>query len=133
VVQRDGNIPAGRVLEISPEPGTQVRAGSTVVLTVASGLVEVPDVRGRTQDEAAATLQQAGFSVAIEQRPDPGEPGRVLAQNPVNTRAERGGTITIAVSVEPPPPPSPEPTPEPPPPPSPEPSPSPEPTPPAEP
>jgi eukaryotic-like serine/threonine-protein kinase len=114
VVQVDGNVPAGRVLEVNPPPGTQLRAGSGVVLTVASGQVEVPDVRGQTQQEAATALQAAGFSVAIEPRPDPGEPGRVLAQNPVNTRAARGSTVTIAVSQEPPPPePSPEPTPEP--------------------
>jgi eukaryotic-like serine/threonine-protein kinase len=112
VVERDGNIPAGRVLEISPAPGTQLRVGSGVVLTVASGQVEVPDVRGRSQDEAAAALQEAGFNVAIERRDDPGEPGRVLAQTPVNTRAPRGSTVTIAVSQVPPPP-SPEPTPEP--------------------
>jgi eukaryotic-like serine/threonine-protein kinase len=130
VVMRDGNIPAGRVLEVSPEPGTQVRAGSAVVLTVASGQVEVPDVRGQGQDEAADGLQAAGFSVAIELRNDPGEPGRVLAQNPVNTRAARGSTITIVVSQTPPPPPPP--SPEPPPPPSPTPSPSPGPEPPLE-
>jgi eukaryotic-like serine/threonine-protein kinase len=130
VVPRDGNIPAGRVLEINPAPGTQVRAGSSVVLTVASGQVEVPDVRGKTQDEATAELQNAGFSVAIELRNDPGEPGRVLAQNPVNAKAARGSTVTIAVSQTPPPP-EPTPPPEPPapspspPPPSPSPSPPP--------
>jgi serine/threonine-protein kinase len=112
VVERDGNIPAGRVLEISPAPGTQVAAGSAVVLTVASGLVEVPDVRGRTQDEAAAELQRAGFSVGIQPRDDPGEPGRVLEQSPVNTKAQRGSTVTVVVSRTPPPP-SPTPTPAP--------------------
>jgi beta-lactam-binding protein with PASTA domain/predicted Ser/Thr protein kinase len=111
VVTRNGNIPAGRVLEISPPPGTQVPAGSAVVLTVASGEVEVPDVRGQTQEEAAAALQAAGFSVAIALRDDPGEPGRVLEQDPVNTLAARGSTVTIVVSQVPPPPtPSPEPT-----------------------
>jgi eukaryotic-like serine/threonine-protein kinase len=133
VVERDGNIPAGRVLEISPEPGTQVRAGSAVVLTVASGLIEVPDVRGRTQDQAVDALQAAGFSVAIERRDDAGQPGRVLSQSPVNTRAPRGGTITIAVSQPPPPPPppSPEPPPPSPEPPAPTPTPTPPPSPPA--
>ena len=47
VVTRDGNIPQGTVLAISPQPGTQVPAGSDVTLTVASGNVQVPDVRGR--------------------------------------------------------------------------------------
>ncbi|HVM26459.1 MAG TPA: Stk1 family PASTA domain-containing Ser/Thr kinase [Mycobacteriales bacterium] len=113
VVQRDGNIPAGRVLEISPPPGTQLPAGSAVVLTVASGQVEVPDVRGRSQGEAAAVLQEAGFSVAVELRDDPGEPDRVLAQDPVNARAARGSTVRIVVSQTPAPAPPPSPEPEP--------------------
>ena len=111
VVTVDGNLPAGRVLEISPAAGTQVDAGSAVRLTVASGQVEVPDVRGQTRDEAAAALQQAGFSVAIELQQDPGEPNRVLAQTPVNTRAARGSTVQITVSEPPAPEPTPTPTP----------------------
>jgi beta-lactam-binding protein with PASTA domain/predicted Ser/Thr protein kinase len=119
VVTRDGNIPAGTVLGISPQPGSQVPAGSAVALTVASGRIEVPDVRGKSMQEAAEELQRAGFSVGIQPREDPGPPDRVLEQSPVNTLAERGATVVIVVSQEPAPSPSPEPSPS-------EPSPSPE-------
>jgi serine/threonine-protein kinase len=104
VVPRDGNLPAGRVLDISPPAGTQLRVGSPVVLTVASGRLQVPDVRGQPQDAAAGALQQAGFSVAIDRRDDPGPPGLVLAQSPVGSLAPRGSTVTIVVSQTPPPP-----------------------------
>ncbi len=112
VVPRDGNIPAGTVLAISPQPGTQVPAGSEVTLTVASGNVQVPDVRGRALEEATAELQRAGFSVGIEPRVDPGTPDRVLDQSPVNQLAGRGTVVVIVVSTTPPPP-SPTPTPAP--------------------
>ncbi len=112
VVTRDGNVPAGTVLAISPQPGAQVPAGSAVTLTVASGQIQVPDVRGQSAEEAAATLQKAGFSVGIQYRADPGPPDRVLDQSPVNTLAPRGSAVTVVVSQEPPPP-SPEPSPEP--------------------
>ena len=121
-VPRDGNIPAGTVLAISPAPGSQVRADSDVVLTVASGQVQVPDVRGRTREQAVSELQKAGFSVGIELRDSTGPPEIVLDQNPVNALAGRGTAIVITVSQPPPPPP-------PPPPPSPSPSPSPAPSP----
>jgi beta-lactam-binding protein with PASTA domain/tRNA A-37 threonylcarbamoyl transferase component Bud32 len=129
VVTRDGNIPAGTVLGISPQPGAQVPAGSAVALTVASGRIEVPDVRGSSVQEAAEELQRAGFSVGIQPREDPGPPDRVLEQSPVNTLAERGATVVIVVSQEPAPSPSPEPSPSPSPSPSPEGSPSPQPSP----
>ena len=110
VVRRDGNIPEGTVLGISPPPGAQVQAGSKVTLTVASGDVQVPDVRGKSVRDAAGELQRAGFSVGISPRPDPGPPDRVLDQSPVNTLAPRGSTVVIVVSQVPP---SPEPEPSP--------------------
>ena len=125
VVTRDGNIPEGTVLGISPQPGKQVPAGSTVTLTVASGDIQVPDVRGKNLEEAAAELQRAGFSVGIQPREDPGPPDRVLEQSPVNTVAPRGSTVVVVVSQTPRPSPSPEPEPSP----SPEPEPSPQPSP----
>ncbi|MCW2679822.1 MAG: serine/threonine protein kinase, partial [Frankiales bacterium] len=113
-VTRDGNIPAGTVLAISPQPGAQVPAQSKVTLTVASGDVQVPDVRGKSAAQASAELQRAGFSVGIQPRDDPGPPDRVLDQTPVNSLAPRGSTVVIEVSRTPAPPsPSPAPAPQP--------------------
>jgi serine/threonine-protein kinase len=128
-IEVDGNIPAGRVLDIDPDSGTQLDVGSPVVLTVATGRTQVPDVRGQGQDEAAGALQEAGFTVAIELRDDAGEPGRVLDQDPVGALAGRGSTVRIVVSQTPPPPPPPSPSPSPSPEPTPEPTPTPSPTP----
>ena len=125
-VLRDGNIPEGTVLAISPAPGSRLRAGSEVVLTVASGQVQVPDVRGLSREEAVAALQQSGFSVGIQPRDDPGAPDRVLDQSPVNQLAGRGTAVVIVVSQLPAPPsPAPSASPAPSPTPSPSPSPSP--------
>ncbi|TAL25261.1 MAG: Stk1 family PASTA domain-containing Ser/Thr kinase [Frankiales bacterium] len=112
VVERDGNVPAGTVLGISPQPGSQVPASSEVTLTVASGNIQVPDVRRKTVQEAAELLQRAGFSVGITPRADPGPPDIVLDQSPVNTLAPRGSTVVIVVS-QPPPSPAPSPSAEP--------------------
>jgi serine/threonine-protein kinase len=108
---QDGNVPAGRVLAISPAPGTQVPAGTPVLLTIASGQLAVPDVRGRSEAEAVAALRGAGFSVGITRQADPGPPGQVLAQSPVGRRAARGSTVTLTVSQTPPPEPTPAPSP----------------------
>jgi serine/threonine-protein kinase len=104
-VPRDGNIPAGTVLSVTPAPGTQVPTGTEVAIVVASGKVQVPDVRGRTVQEATTELQKAGFSVGLQPRDDPGAPDRVLDQSPVGTLAARGSTVVVVVSRQPPPPP----------------------------
>ncbi|HVE74619.1 MAG TPA: Stk1 family PASTA domain-containing Ser/Thr kinase [Mycobacteriales bacterium] len=110
VIPRDVNLPAGQVLQVLPAVGSRVRAGTKVDLVVASGKVQVPDVRGRSKEEAERLLVQAGFSVEVEFRPDLGPPDRVLDQTPVNTLAGRGTIVKIVVSQVPPSP-SPAPTP----------------------
>jgi serine/threonine-protein kinase len=144
IITRDVNLPTGQVLAMQPPPGTQVAAGTKVTLVVASGQVQVPDLRGKTQEEAVTALQMLGFSVGLEPRDDAGcragDPasncGKVIDQRPINQLAPRGSTVVIVIAREPAsptpapspdgfsPPPSPEPSPEPSPSPSPQPSPS---------
>jgi serine/threonine-protein kinase len=145
VITRDVNLPTGQVLAMQPAPGTQVAAGSKVTLVVASGQVQVPDLRGKTQAEAITELQKLGFSVGLEPRDDPGcRPGdatsscdKVIDQRPINQLAPRGSTVVIVIARVPAspspspsptdafsPPPSPEPSTEPSPSPSPQPSPT---------
>ncbi|MDT7572301.1 MAG: eukaryotic-like serine/threonine-protein kinase [Actinomycetota bacterium] len=109
VIQRDVNLPTGQVLQMQPPPGTQVAAGTKVTLVVASGQVQVPDLRNKTQDEAIQALQMLGFSVGIEPRDDPrcvpADPksacGKVIDQRPVNQLAPRGSTVVIVVARQP--------------------------------
>jgi serine/threonine protein kinase len=76
----------GTVLSVMPEPGSTITAGSGVVLTIASGEVEVPNLIGVEAIQAKTLLIQAGFlvrefndydaaqtvGVVIRQAPDPG-------------------------------------------------------------
>jgi beta-lactam-binding protein with PASTA domain/tRNA A-37 threonylcarbamoyl transferase component Bud32 len=110
VVTRDVNLPEGEVLGVTPAPGTQLPAGSTVDLVVSSGRVQVPDVRGTSQEQAVAALQQLGFAVGIEPTDSTQPPGTVLDQRPVNQLAARGSTVVILVAQVPA---SPSPTPSP--------------------
>ena len=104
VVTRDGFYAEGTVLAVTPEPGRQVRAGTPVVLTVASGRVPVPDVQGQSRDAAVQTLRDAGFSVRVELQYAEGEADRVLDQSPVARLREAGSTVTLTVSQTIPPP-----------------------------
>ena len=126
----DGDRRAGEVLAVNPPAGTELEAGSKVIVAVASGKVVVPDVVGLLEDEATSQLRAAGFRVRVEQEVRADQPpGTVVRMNPAGkTKAESGSEVVIVVAVEPAaaPSPTPEPQPsEPPPPPSPEPSPTP--------
>jgi beta-lactam-binding protein with PASTA domain/predicted Ser/Thr protein kinase len=100
-VSRDGNYPAGQVLDVLPAPGTRLAARETVTLVVASGQVQVPDVRGMDQQTAVDTLGAAGFAIGVRPAPSTVSPGTVLNQSPVNTLAPRGSDVIIDVSYDP--------------------------------
>jgi eukaryotic-like serine/threonine-protein kinase len=98
VREQESAEPRGTVLETQPVASTRVEAGSTVVLVVSSGPVDVPDVVGLGEDEATNRLEDAGFRVNVEEDAStPAEPGEVLRQDPTG-QAPEGATVTIVVS-----------------------------------
>jgi serine/threonine-protein kinase len=101
VVERDGNWPAGQVLELSPAPGTRLPAKREVTVTVASGMVLVPDVRGLLQDEAIQRLTDAGFAIGLRAAPSTAPPGTVLSQTPLNILARRGSDVILDIAQDP--------------------------------
>ncbi|MDR6793911.1 serine/threonine-protein kinase [Pseudarthrobacter oxydans] len=106
-------VPAGIVITTSPAPGQMVGVGTSVELIVSTGKVALPELRGRTREEAEAALKELSLVPAvIEVENAQVEAGRVTDQSdPVNATVEQGRTVTIVVAkAPPPPPPSPEPT-----------------------
>ena len=102
VERRHDPAPEGTVIATNPTPGTTLRRGAEVELTISDGPepVKVPDVEGLRESEAVRTLEAAGFSVDVryvttllpfargivdEQDPDPG------------TTRPRGDTVRIFV------------------------------------
>jgi serine/threonine-protein kinase len=95
----------GTVTKADPAEGTPVTAGSQVNLEVASGSNTVPDVRGKTLDEARAAVEEAGFTLESSERPDPdpAKTGRVIEQAPGPDRAARlESTVRVVVALPPP-------------------------------
>ncbi len=87
--------PQGTILQVTPDAGSTIPAGSGVVLQIASGDIEVPSLVGIDGIQALTVLTQAGFLVNQIQAYDANQPiGIVLAQAP-----EPGSTHTIGSSV----------------------------------
>jgi eukaryotic-like serine/threonine-protein kinase len=98
-------VPEGRILEMRPDPNSQLEIGSTVTLVVSRGpeSAEVPDVVGLSESEAEAALQEAGFTVASKsQESEDADPGSVIASSPgAGEQLTLGDTVTITVAEEP--------------------------------
>ncbi|HTX70659.1 MAG TPA: PASTA domain-containing protein [Thermoleophilia bacterium] len=85
-IQFDEKTPKDEVIAQLPAGGEQAYAGSPVGMLVSAGLphsVSVPDVTGKSQDAATATLAEAGLeAVPVEAHDDQVAAGSVAAQDP---------------------------------------------------
>ncbi|MEX0851182.1 MAG: PASTA domain-containing protein [Gaiellaceae bacterium] len=95
--------PKGTVIRQSPAPGTDVREGQTVTLTVSTGpaKVTVPDVVGLEEQAAREELESAGFDVTVVDEPTDNvdEDGVVLDQAPAGgSSRSKGSVVTITIA-----------------------------------
>jgi eukaryotic-like serine/threonine-protein kinase len=92
----------GFVFRQDPEAGRRINpATDSVTLFVSTGppTVAVPDVRGRSRDEAVAALTAAGLVAQVRAVPSNEPPNTVVAQDPrPGTEVEEGATVRINVS-----------------------------------
>ena len=92
----------GIVLRQDPEEGTELNEGAEVTIVVNSGQppVEVPDVVGRSQEEADRILREAGLVAQFEPVDSEDVPeGEVLSQDPrPGGELPRGSVVKVEFS-----------------------------------
>ncbi|QIM22356.1 Stk1 family PASTA domain-containing Ser/Thr kinase [Phycicoccus sp. HDW14] len=103
VVAADDTVPEGQVVSQNPDGDTQATKGSTVRITVSGGPnnVEVPDLTGRTLDEAKQLLGDLGLTLGtVTQTDDPDtEKGQVISSDPGSGVGVKPGTrINVEVA-----------------------------------
>jgi serine/threonine-protein kinase len=105
VVYVSSSQPANRVVSQSPKSGTLLRPGARVRVNVSTGPnpqpnAAVPDVAGQDQATAVQTLRDAGFKVAVLNRPtsDQSKDGLVVEQQPRASSSIPGGSqVTVFI------------------------------------
>jgi serine/threonine-protein kinase len=106
VERRDevNDAPIDQVTEQSPEAGLLLAEGRTVVLTVSSRQVTVPDLTGQTFEQAQAALADIGLTAERVDTEVPDKAaGTVLSTDPVaGTMVDKGTVVKVAVAAEPP-------------------------------
>jgi serine/threonine-protein kinase len=97
----DEVLAIGAVVAIEPEQGSVVPKGSELKVKVSKGpsLISVPNVVGKSVNEATAILQAAGFAVVRENLLPGGAPlNLVYSQSPAaNSKVAIGSTIIIKI------------------------------------
>lgn len=103
--EESDDIEENQVMEQSIKEGEMVEAGTTITITVSSGKggVDVPDVTGKTEEDASAQLRAEGFKVSVDtDYNDDVEEGYVISQSPEGgERAAEGANIQLIISMGP--------------------------------
>jgi serine/threonine-protein kinase len=102
--EADDSAAKGAVVRQNPSAGSQAPEGSTVTLTVSSGekSYAVPNVVGKTEDDAADALNNAEGSFKVKRvhaSSSTVDKGKVISSDPpAGSDAAKGSTVTITIS-----------------------------------
>jgi eukaryotic-like serine/threonine-protein kinase len=94
-------VKVGDVFDQSPEGGVRVDKGGVVDIRVSTGppKVEVPNVKGRSRDDAIAAIVGANLKPKVREVFNTADPGTVVAQAPAGgDLVNEGSTVQINVS-----------------------------------
>ncbi|WP_033353744.1 Stk1 family PASTA domain-containing Ser/Thr kinase [Nocardiopsis xinjiangensis] len=100
-----GDVPQGNAVGTDPAAGRTVSPDSEITLQISSGpqQVDVPDLEGRTQEDAVSTLEGLGLQTQIEERENADTPeGTVVSHAPNAGQAvPAGSTVTLVIALPP--------------------------------
>jgi eukaryotic-like serine/threonine-protein kinase len=104
VQEQESAEPEGEVIAQSPGGGTEVDRGTTVTITVSTGIeqVDVPNVIGLSPRDAEGQLRSAGLTPVRSEADvtDPDEDGVVIDQRPgAGVELDEGAQVVIIVGV----------------------------------
>ncbi|MEO5651499.1 MAG: Stk1 family PASTA domain-containing Ser/Thr kinase [Marmoricola sp.] len=92
------DVPSGRVISQTPQPGDLVDAGDKVDFVLSTGPpeFELPDLVGKSKDEAAAILRDQKLTVVLTQRDEDAPVDEVVEmQPPAGTGVSEGSKVTL--------------------------------------
>jgi eukaryotic-like serine/threonine-protein kinase len=96
----ESDLPKGQVIETNPAAGTKVPKFSPVTVSYSDGPEKIPNVVGKSQEEAEQAIRDAGFKPDVIPDAETTEPaGTVIRQSPdAGQSLAEGQTVTIVVS-----------------------------------
>ncbi|MEU4829876.1 Stk1 family PASTA domain-containing Ser/Thr kinase [Streptosporangium sp. NPDC023615] len=103
VEEFDEEVPKGVVIETDPAADTEVDKGAEVTLKVSKGAekIEVPDVIGKTAEEARTILEEAGFDPVLQTKASSRKQGIVFETVPeAGKKHNKGESVRIYVPKE---------------------------------
>lgn len=93
--REDEQLPAGRVISSTPEPGQPLHRGGTIDVVVANGKVIIPDVQGQALEAARAMLDPLASVVPVPRADCPKDTGFPVVEQSLIGQQPQGSQINI--------------------------------------
>ncbi|MBI0136881.1 MULTISPECIES: Stk1 family PASTA domain-containing Ser/Thr kinase [Bifidobacterium] len=99
-VEDSQDVPKDHVTRTDPAAGQSVAKGTSILIYISSGMTKVPDLSGKTKDDATKTLQSLHFNITIrEQASNTVAKDMVISTDPAaGSSVQQGAMITVTVS-----------------------------------
>ncbi|MCT6918919.1 MAG: PASTA domain-containing protein, partial [Bifidobacteriales bacterium] len=99
-VEDSQDVPKDHVTRTDPAAGQSVAKGTSILIYISSGMTKVPDLSGKTKDDATNILQSLHFNITIrEQASNTVAKDMVISTDPAaGSSIQQGAMITVTVS-----------------------------------
>ena len=99
-VEDSQDVPKDHVTRTDPAAGQSVAKGTSILLYISSGMTKVPDLSGKTKDDATKILESLHFNITIsEQTSNSVSKDMVISTDPAaGSSIQQGAMITVNVS-----------------------------------
>ena len=99
-VEDSQDVPKDHVTRTDPAAGQSVAKGTSILIYISSGMTKVPDLSGKSKDDATKTLQSLHFNITIrEQASNSVAKDMVISTDPAaGSSVQQGTMITVTVS-----------------------------------
>ena len=99
-VEDSQDVPKDHVTRTDPAAGQSVAKGTSILIYISSGMTKVPDLSGKSKDDATKTLQSLHFNITIrEQASNSVAKDMVISTDPAaGSSVQQGAMITVTVS-----------------------------------
>ncbi|AFU70675.1 serine-threonine protein kinase [Bifidobacterium asteroides PRL2011] len=99
-VEDSQDVPKDHVTRTDPAAGQSVAKGTSILIYISSGMTKVPDLSGKTKDDATKILQNLHFNITIrEQASNTVAKDMVISTDPAaGSSIQQGAMITVTVS-----------------------------------
>ncbi|MFI2104515.1 Stk1 family PASTA domain-containing Ser/Thr kinase [Isoptericola sp. NPDC019693] len=94
------DVDEGQVIESKPAEGQAVSEGSSVDLVLSNGRVELPNLKGRSEQQAKDTLTDLGLSSSTSTEESDEKAGTVIRQSPEAGNVRQGSSVELVIAKE---------------------------------